>query len=335
MSASVLSMQGKIRIMKLMLLFSVLLMGLKFFAWWITHSNAILTDALESIVNVVAGTFALFSIIYASRPRDEDHPYGHGKIEFVSAGFEGALVLIAGCAIIYESIIGFIHPHPIDQTDIGAYLSAASGFINFLMGRYLVRRGKRENSMLMEANGRHLMSDTLSSAGLVLGLLIIYFTKLYWIDNALAIGFGLYIFYTGYKIVRESLANLLDEQDIEKVHQLVRILNANRRPNWIDMHNLRILKYGSGLHVDAHITLPWYLSLEESHHEVDNVENLVKKELGEDIEFFIHADPCLVSSCPICPVKNCPHRKFPQEKSLEWTVQNMLPDQKHHIQTKV
>src|ERR1044072_2078292 len=106
-------MQGKIKIMRWMLLFSTVLLAIKFFAWWLTRSNAILTDALESIVNVVAGAFALFSIIYASRPRDEDHPYGHGKIEFVSAGFEGALVLLAGGFIIFKAIRGFFNPHEI------------------------------------------------------------------------------------------------------------------------------------------------------------------------------------------------------------------------------
>lgn len=323
------SMKGKVRIMRLMLIFSTLLLALKFFAWWLTKSNAILTDALESIVNVVAGAFAFFSISYAARPRDEDHPYGHGKIEFVSAGFEGALVLLAGGAIIYEAIRGFLHPHPIARADIGAYLSAASGLANFGMGYFLVQRGKKQHSALMQANGKHLISDTISSIGLVAGMLLIHFTGLTWIDNALAIGFGLYIFYTGSKIVRESLGNLLDEQDKEKIKQLIEILNENRRDNWIDMHNLRVLKYGSGLHVDAHITLPWYLTLEQAHDEVDAVEKLVSKNIGAEMEFFIHADPCLPTSCPICPVKDCAQRKSEFRKRLDWTEANMLPDRKH------
>ncbi|CAN5176485.1 cation diffusion facilitator family transporter [soil metagenome] len=314
-----------------MLIFSTLLLAIKFFAWYLTKSNAILTDALESIVNLVAGGFALFSIIYAARPRDEDHPYGHGKIEFVSAGFEGALVFLAGGFIIYEALNGFIHPHEISQIDIGAFLTAGSGICNFFMGYFLVRKGKSQNSALMSANGKHLLSDAVSSVGLVIGLLLIFFTHLSWIDNALAILFGLYIFYTGYKIVKESFRNLLDEQDQEKIDQLITVLNSNRRENWIDMHNLRILKYGSGLHVDAHITLPWYLSLEKAHDEVEAVEKLVVKEIGAEMEFFIHADPCLPKSCSICSVKNCPERKSEQIKKLEWTKENMLPDAKHFI----
>lgn len=317
--------------MRLMLLFSLLLLTLKFFAWYITRSNAILTDALESIVNVVAGAFALFSIIYASRPRDEDHPYGHGKIEFISAGFEGALIFLAGGFIIYKAIIGFIYPHEIKVPVTGAILVAASGVCNFFMGFFLVRRGKSQHSALMSANGKHLLSDTISSVGLAAGLVLLWITKLHWIDNALAIIFGMYIFYTGFKIVRESFGNLLDEQDQEKISQLIKILNTNRRENWIDMHNLRILKYGSGLHVDAHITLPWYLSLEEAHDEVDAVEKLVVKEVSAEMEFFIHADPCLPKSCPICAKADCKVRKAEFVKRLEWTRENMLPDAKHTI----
>ncbi len=314
-----------------MLLFSTLLLALKFFAWYVTGSNAILTDALESIVNVVAGAFALFSIIYASRPRDEDHPYGHGKIEFVSAGFEGALIFLAGGFIIYKAITGFLNPHEIPKADIGAYLIAFSGLCNFLMGYFLVNRGKAQNSALMVANGRHLIADMVTSSGLVVGLIIIYFTGLTWIDNLLAVLLGLYIIYTGFELVRESLGNLLDEQDQEKIDQLITILNKNRRENWIDMHNLRILKYGSGLHVDAHITLPWYLSLEQAHDEVESVETLLTKEIGAEMEFFIHADPCLPKCCPICQVQNCKVRKADFVRKLEWTKANMLPDAKHTI----
>jgi cation diffusion facilitator family transporter len=317
--------------MRLMLLISIALLCVKFLAWYLTNSNAILTDALESIVNVVAGAFALFSISYAARPRDKDHPYGHGKIEFVSAGFEGALVLLAGGLIMYKAIRGFVFPHAIDKADIGAVLSAATGAVNFLMGYFLIKRGKKQNSVLMQANGKHLISDTVSSVGLVIGMLLIHFTGLVWIDNALAIIFALYILYTGYKIVRESLANLLDEQDQEKVEELIKVLNENRRNNWIDMHNLRILKYGSGLHVDAHITLPWYLSLEEAHTEVDAVEKLVSAKMGDEMEFFIHADPCLPTSCTVCLISDCAHRKNDFVKRLDWTEKNMLPDQKHKL----
>lgn len=321
----------KIKTMRMMLLFSIALMAIKFAAYFITNSNAILTDAMESIINVTAGSFALFSIYYASRPKDEDHPYGHGKIEYLSVGIEGGLIILAGGAIIVKSIINFFHPSEIGSLDIGVYISVFAGACNYIMGAYLIKHGKSRNSSLMVADGKHLVTDTVSSVGLVAGLIIIFFTKLYWLDNVIAIIFGFFIFYTGFKLIKESVNNLLDEADSEKLNYLVTILNDNRREKWIDMHNLRVLKYGSHLHIDAHITLPWYDKLEDSHKEVTAVENLIKEKLLGEVEFFIHADPCLPDSCQICPIQNCSFRKKEFVKRLDWTLKNMLPDHKHTL----
>lgn len=321
----------KIKTMRMMLFFSIILMVIKFVAYIITHSNAILTDALESIINVVAGGFALFSIYYSSRPKDENHPYGHGKIEYLSVGIEGGLILIAGVAILIKSIMGFFHPKPIESVDIGVYISIFAGISNFFMGNYLIKKGRTHNSVLMVADGKHLITDTVSSIGLVVGLSIIYFTKIYWLDNVIAIIFGIYILITGVKLLKESVNNLLDEADYEQLNKVVEILNLNRREKWIDMHNLRVLKYGSHLHIDTHITLPWYDSLEEAHSEVSAVENLIKEKLEGEVEFFIHADPCLPISCPICVLEKCPVRQAPLVKRLDWTLENMLPDKKHSL----
>lgn len=314
-----------------MLLFSIVLMVVKFIAYKITHSNAILTDALESIINVVAGGFALFSIYYASQPKDENHPYGHGKMEQVSVGVEGALILIASAAIITKAIMGLIHPKEIHSLNIGIYISAFAGFFNYLMGRYLLKKGKIYNSSLMIADGKHLLTDAISSVGLIIGLASIYFTKIYWFDNVIAILFGSYIFYTGFKLIKESITNLLDEADYIQLEKVVEILNKNRAEKWIDVHNLRVLKYGIHLHIDAHITLPWYDNLESSHEQVTAVENLIKNKLQGEVELFIHADPCVPTSCPICVVKDCKFRKAVFVKQLPWTLKNMLPDQKHHL----
>lgn len=317
--------------MQIMLVFSVILMVIKFAAYFITNSNAVLSDAFESIINVAAGTFALFSIYFASKPRDIDHPYGHGKIENISAGFEGGLILIAGASIIAKAVYGFFYPQDIGALDIGLALSAFAGICNFFMGYYLIKNGKKHDSMLMVADGKHLISDTVSSIGLVVGLAVMFFTKIYWFDNALAILFGAVIFRMGFKLIKEALTGLLDEADSEKLSQIIKIFNESRRKNWIDIHNLRVLKHGSLIHVDCHLTLPWYLTLEEAHKEVNELENMVKRNLGNEVEFFIHADPCLPTSCPICPVDDCKHRQQPFVKTLNWTLENILPDTKHRI----
>lgn len=323
--------QLKIKIMRLALFIGIVLLITKFAAYFFTHSNAILTDALESIVNVLAGSFALYSIHYASRPKDENHPYGHGKIEFLSSGIEGGMILLAGIGMIFKGGIAFFYKDVIEHADAGAYLSAAAGLINYFLGAYLIKTGKRHHSSVMVADGKHLISDTISSLGLVAGLLAIYFTGLNWIDYIITIIFGVFIVYTGFKLIKESITNLLDEADYDKLQHLINLLNNNRREKWIDIHNLRILKYGSHLHIDCHVTLPWYDSLEESHNEVELVEKLVKENMEHEIEFFIHADPCLPSSCSICPLNTCAHRKIAFVKRLDWTLTNVLPDKKHHL----
>lgn len=321
----------KLKTMKTILILGIVLMIIKFTAFFITHSNAILTDALESIINVIAGAFALYSIYYSSQPKDSDHPYGHGKIEYLSSGLEGSLIGIAGIAMIAKSMYSFFYPTVLYSIDIGLYLTILTGGCNYLMGRYLMKHGKMHNSTAMIADGKHLISDTISSIGIVAGLIIIYFTQLHWLDNLVAILAGMYICYMGYTLLKESVTSLLDEADVEKLNSVITILNQNRREKWIDMHNLRVLKYGAYLHVDAHITLPWYDNLEDTHAEVSRVENLIKKYLGDELEFFIHADPCLPISCPICVVQNCPVRKATFVKRLEWNLENLLPDKKHHL----
>lgn len=321
----------KIQTMWFTVIAGAILMAIKFIAYFITHSNAILTDALESIINVIAGSFALFSIYVAAKPADKDHPYGHGKIEYFSAGFEGGLIFIAGLSIIIKSVYSFFFPAEIHSLDTGVVLAGAAGLVNYFIGTALVSMGKKHNSVLMVADGKHLISDTASSIGMIIGLLVVLITGWLWLDNVIAVIFGGFIIYTGYKLVKQSVTNLLDEADFEKLKELAEILNSYRHEKWIDIHNLRVIKYGSHLHVDCHITLPWYMSLEESHGEVHSVEQLLKKHFGNDAEFFIHSDPCLPIGCQICLVKNCPHRKHDFERQLEWTLENMLPNQKHHL----
>ena len=246
-------------------------------------------------------------------------------------GFEGGLIFIAGITIIGKGFYSFFNPPELEKIDAGLILSVFAGLFNFAMGKFLIVKGKKYNSLIMIADGKHLLSDTISSIGLAIGLLIIYFTGILWIDSVLAIVFGLTILSTGFKLMRESVFNLLDKIDIEKLNQLIEILNKKRRTKWIDMHNLRILKYGSRLHIDAHLTLPWYEDLERSHEELSEMEKIVKENLGDEIELFIHADPCLPFSCSICILENCQHRKSAFIKRLDWTMENLLPNTKHQI----
>lgn len=310
---------------------SVLLLAAKFFAYFLTHSVAILTDALESIVNVAAGFIGLYSLYVAALPRDKNHPYGHGKAEFISAAIEGTLILSAGAIIIYKAVQHLIFPVEIKKIDEGILLVAATAGVNFIMGLITVQKGKRNNSLALVASGRHLQSDSYSTLGIIVGLVLILVTGKNWIDSAVAILFGGIIIYTGYKIVRKSIAGIMDEADIELLQKMVELLNSNRRENWVDLHNLRVIKYGPVLHLDCHLTVPWYLNVHEMHQEVEALSSLVKKEFGESMELFVHSDGCQSFSCRICSKQNCKERKHNFEKQVNWTIDNILQNQKHHL----
>lgn len=307
------------------------LMCAKFFAYFITNSTAILTDALESIINVIAGGFAWYSVRLAEKPKDNEHPYGHGKIEFISAGFEGGLVVMAAIYILFEAVLQFIDPSPIHQLENGIYICAIAGLVNLVMGNYLLQIGKRTHSPTLIADGKHLMVDTYSSIALVVGLCLVTFTENVIFDPIISVVLALGILLTGYKLLRSSLAGLMDEADHQLLEQITQVLNDNRKENWIDMHNLRIVKYGSQVHIDSHLTLPYYYDLETSHAAVTDVELLVSEKFHSQVELFIHADPCMELSCEICCIHHCDQRKKTFKKKLEWTKSMLLKNQKHQI----
>ena len=308
---------------------AVILFFLKLTAYYVTQSVAVLTDALESTVNVIAGFIALYSLYVAAKPRDKDHPYGHGKAEFLSAAVEGALVVMAGLIIIYQAVVDFIHPHPLQKLDKGIYIVAFTAVINFIVGTICIRKGKQNNSMALQAGGRHLQSDTYSTIGSIVGLVIIWYTKLVWLDSIISIIFSGIILYTGYHILRRSVAGIMDEADLQLLQDMISYVNAHRRTNWIDIHNLRVIKYGGLLHVDCHLTVPWYLNVLEAHAEVDALTALIRQKFGESMEFFVHTDACLDFSCRICTKENCAVRKHAFEGRVEWRLDNVVVNKKH------
>lgn len=306
-------------------------MIVKFYSYYVTQSNAILTDALESIVNVVASSFAMYSIYLSSQPKDENHPYGHGKIEFFSAGIEGILIILAGIFIIYQSFYSLLFPQPLFMLPVGMALMGFSGVVNGILGYILLKKGKALNSITLQADGKHISTDAFSSFVLILGIAVIYLTDLYFLDSVFSLLFAGYIFYNGYTLVRRSVAGLMDETNPAAMELTVKILNKHRKANWIDIHNMRVQQYGGDSHIDLHLTLPYYYDLIKVHDEVHHIEEVLENNLPGYVEVFVHADPCIPESCcNYCQIKSCPVRKIPIAQKIKWDEINMSKNQKHY-----
>lgn len=319
----------KQKVQRGILMVSCILMAGKFAAYLITSSVGILTDAMESIVNVIAGAVSLYSLYAASKPKDKDHPFGHGKIELLSASLEGFLIIVAGALIMFESVMRIFNPAEIGQLDLGIYIVAGAGAVNFLLGWYSVRIGKKYGSMALVASGRHLQSDTWSSIGLVAGLLVLYFTGIGWIDSALGIIFGIIILWTGISILRKAVANLLDKADIALLTDLAYTLNSSRQPDWVDIHNAKVLKYGNSLHLDCDLTVPWFYTVEQGHSCGEKLQDILEDKYADRIQFTVHIDPCNVLGKPQCSVcgYNCPNRKEPFQRNVRIDINTFTKEE--------
>ena len=328
------SSNQNIRIQRAIALISIALFIIKIIAWYLTRSVAILTDALESIVNVVAGLIGLYSLYISAKPKDLDHPYGHGKVEFISAAVEGTLITVAGLWIIVEAVLSLRTVHEVKKLDYGIILIASTAVVNYIAGTVCMKAGKKNHSLALVASGKHLRADTYTTAGILAGLVLLLVTGIGWVDSAVAILFAVIILVTGYKILRSSIAGIMDEADEMLLKELVETLNAHRPVNWMDMHNVRIIKYGPTLHLDCHLTVPWYFNINEAHDEIDHFSALVRKKFGESVELFVHSDGCLPSSCPICDKMECNVRQADFQKKIRWTMHNISRNVKHTIETE-
>ncbi|MFD3275665.1 cation diffusion facilitator family transporter [Aquirufa echingensis] len=308
---------------------SLLIMAAKFYAYYLSGSTAILTDALESIINVVAAAFAYYSVYLASLPRDLNHPYGHGKIEFFASGLEGVLILLASAYIFLHASQHLISTPTLTRLDLGMYVSLGSAFLNGLMGFYLVRIGKSSHSPALVADGKHLTLDAYNGLLIVFALGLTFFTQWIWVDAVASIVFALLMCWQGIRLIRESVAALMDETNPAVFNKVIDWITQHQKAAWIDLHNLRIQQYGGDLHIDCHLTLPRYWDLSRVHDEIHDFEVTMGRVLPTEIEIFVHVDPCLDACCSHCEIADCPIRTKEFSKKIEWTAKNMAMNQKH------
>lgn len=267
------------------------MLGGKWAAYLLTGSHAILSDALESVVHVAATVFALVSLIVAARPPDPKYPYGYGKIGYFSAGFEGGLIALAALAIFYESIQGFLVGEAPKKLDLGMALIAGASVVNLALGLWLIRLGRRTGSLILEADGQHVLTDSYTSFGVVAGIGLVWWTGWPWLDPAVALLVGLNILRTGFELVREAYSGLMDRADERLLARIVSALQEGRRPGWLDVHHLRAWQAGDRTYVDFHLVVPPDWTVAQLHEAHDQARDLLRDALGPSTESIIHFDP--------------------------------------------
>ena len=236
-------------------------------AYFITGSSAIFSDAAESVVHVMATGMALFSIILSSKPADESHPYGHGNVEYFSAGIEGLLIVIAAIFIIYESTLSIINGPELKQLGIGAIIITIASTVNLLLGNYLIRTGKKTNSLTLVADGKHVLTDSITSFGVIAAVVLVIITNIILLDPIIAIIVALNILFTGYKLIRESIGGLMNEANPITFKKLSDSLVNMKKDYWIDIHELRFWQSGDKVFIDFHLILPYYFNIKQTHEE--------------------------------------------------------------------
>ncbi len=313
----------------LSLVVSIVLLGAKYEAYRLTGSTAILSDALESIVNVVAAIFALGGLIFAGRPADRNHPYGHGKIEFFSAAFEGGLIAFAAVVIIYEVVLSLLRGVEVGGLDVGVAIILATALVNLALGLYLVRTGRKYASLTLVADGKHVLSDCYTSAGIVVGLLLVRFTGILWLDPVVAGVVAVNLMWTGFRLVRHAAGGLLDEEDPALLSRLLNVLSTYVGQGIIRIHHLRAIRAGRFHHVDAHLVVPEFWSVERAHEVAEDLAARVMRDLGVEGELDFHTDPCHRIYCAMCDLGDCPIRREPFSGrpilTLEEAVQPDMP----------
>lgn len=304
----------------------------KISAYFITGSAAIFSDAAESVVHVLATGMALYSIILSSMPEDEDHPYGHGKIEYFSAGVEGSLILIAALYIIYEAVQSIILGPQLKRLDVGIAVVAAAGIINLFLGWYLIRQGKKTNSLTLVADGKHVLTDSYTSIGVLVGIIIVYITNIHLFDPIFAIGVALNILFTGYSLVKQSVKGLMNEVDKDLQQKILDTLISFRRDYWIDIHEFRFWQAGETIFIDFHLILPFYFSVRDSHTEENEIEAELKRVFPHS-QLKIHFDYCLDDLCRFCKY-DCKERTAAHINNFAWDIKKMTGKPVYEYQDK-
>jgi cation diffusion facilitator family transporter len=312
----------RLRAIIISLCLAVLLLGVKFTAWYLTDSTAILSDALESVVNVVAAAFGLFSVVVAARPADRDHPYGHGKVEYFSAALEGGFIAAAAGMIVFAAARSLLRGPELQNLDLGLILMVGTGVVNAVLGLYLMREGRRTGSLTLEADGKHVLTDVITTAGVLAGLGLVRLTGIVYLDPLVALAVAANILWTGYRLLRQAVAGLMDAADPETLGKVRESLLSLGEPAAIEIHMLRAWRSGRAVYADFHVILPRYYELKDAHDLGNHLCEVAISPFGKG-DAVVHLDPCIGLYCPHCRVGSCPVREAPYREPLDQSIAAM------------
>jgi cation diffusion facilitator family transporter len=264
--------------------------ALKYAAYAMTGSIALYSDALESVINVVTAVAALMAVRVSAAPADKNHPYGHHKVEYFSAVLEGVLIIVAALAILREAYFGLMAPKVVDAPPLGLAVNALAGVLNAAWSWVLIRQGRRLRSPALTADGRHLLTDVVTSAGVLAGLLLVPVTGWSWLDPALAALVAMNILWSGWGLIMESVGGLMDEALPETTLSRVREIIAVNAEGAIEAHDLRTRHAGRMTFIDFHLVVSGAMSVTDAHEICDRLERALKAEI-EDALITIHVEP--------------------------------------------
>lgn len=273
------------------LLAAVLTVGLKLAAYWLTGSVGLLSDALESLVNLAAAGLALGLLWWAEQPPDEGHPHGHAKAEYFSSGAEGALIVLAAVGIGATAIPRLASPQPLEALGLGLGISTLASAINLLTALYLLRAGKKHNSIALEADARHLLTDVWTSLGVLLGILLVFLTGWLWLDPAVAILVALHIVWTGLMLVKRSAQGLMDAALPAAEQQAIEKVLDGYRAQGIEFHALRTRRSGARSFVSLHVLVPGQWTVQHGHDVLEKLEDDLRALAPNSLDVLTHLEP--------------------------------------------
>ncbi len=265
-----------------------LLAGVFFFlsklaVYALSGSAAVLSDALESTVNVAAAAAMLYTLWLSNRPPDESHPYGHGKAEFIAVALEGSMILLAGVLIILTAVKRLLAPPPLLHLDAAILALAAISLLSGLLGYYVLRQGRRHDAMVLVADGKHLLTDLATTLAVILGLVLVRLTGLLWLDPLLALSVAAFILYTGWRLLRESAAGLMDESDPDDIARISAILDDERAQGAIHGHHKLRARHTGAFHwIDFHIQVNPALTVAQAHDLASRIEHRIEQAFPPD-----------------------------------------------------